>query len=62
MRLTQEYQKNILFYLEKVNNIQITERFKALQQWQAQRLLNTHLSLYEQPRFQPAMNFFKDEL
>lgn len=57
-----EYQEVIRGHLEKVKNTHPTPAFKALQHWQAQRLLKTHMTLYEQPRFRPAMNFFKDEL
>lgn len=62
MKHAHEYEINIRFYLEKINTAQLSEKFSALQLWQSQRLLNTHLFLYEDPRFQPAMNFFKDEL
>lgn len=62
MRHIQEYEENILLHLEKVNAIELTDRFRALQLWQSDRLLNTHRALYEQPRFKPAMDFFRDEL
>ncbi|EAR08561.1 FFLEELY motif protein [Reinekea blandensis] len=57
-----EYHNLILSHLEKVKRTRPTPEFKALQAWQANRLLNTHMALYEQPRFRPAMDFFKDEL
>ena len=62
MRQAQKYQENILHHLAAVNNIPLTEDFSAFQLWQSNRLLNTHKSLYQQPRFKPAMLFFKDEL
>jgi hypothetical protein len=34
----------------------------ALQNWQCQRLIASHQSMWEQPRFRPAMEFFVDEL
>jgi len=58
----QEYEKNILLHLEKVNTVNQTPRFKELQKWQSDRLLNTHMNLYQQDRFKPAITFFKDEL
>jgi len=62
MRHSQKYQQKILFHLEKVNNVAQTVAFKQLQQWQSHRLLATHETLYQQARFRPAMDFFKDEL
>lgn len=62
MNQAHEYQKTILFHLEKVKNSRPSGRFRALQNWQANRLLNTHQELYRQAQFQPAMDFFKDEL
>lgn len=62
MSQSHEYQQRILFHLEKVNAVSVTDDFMKLQQWQAQRLLETHWNLYQQPRFKPAIVFFKDEL
>lgn len=62
MRHLQEYEQKILLHLEKVNATAQTPSFKSLQNWQANRLLQTHSELYAQTRFRPAMDFFKDEL
>jgi hypothetical protein len=62
MRHLQEYEQKILLHLEKVNATAQSLPFKALQAWQANRLLQTHSELYSQVRFRPAMDFFKDEL
>lgn len=62
MRHLQEYEQKILLHLEKVNATAQSLPFKALQAWQANRLLQTHSELYSQARFRPAMDFFKDEL
>lgn len=62
MNRSQELSSRILFNLEKVNGVKTTTEFKSLQHWQAQRLLETHRDLYEQDRFKPAMNFFKNDL
>lgn len=62
MRHLQKYEQKILLHLEKVNATAQSLPFKALQAWQANRLLQTHSELYSQVRFRPAMDFFKDEL
>lgn len=38
------------------------QRLWQLKEWQCNRLLASHLDLWEVPRFQPAMTFFIDEL
>lgn len=38
------------------------EKVKTLQEWQCQRLLNTHVELANQSRYQTAMAFFVEEL
>lgn len=62
MKHAHEYQQIILHHLEKVKANRTDDRFHDLQAWQSERLLNTHIDLYRKPTFQPAMNFFKDEL
>jgi hypothetical protein len=62
MSRAQEYEEKIRFHLAEVNSVQPTNAFRDLQKWQAQRLKNTHIELYRQSRFRPAMDFFKDDL
>jgi hypothetical protein len=62
MTNTTKYGPVIKGHLLKVNNVQLTPELEALQRWQANRLMNTHDELYQQERFKPAMEFFRDEL
>ena len=62
MSRAQKFEEKIRLHLEKVNAVQPSKRFYQLQTWQADRLMASHTALYQIPQFQPAMNFFKNEL
>lgn len=60
---------NIITHLEalqaqriEAEKTQLMPKVYLVQEWQCKRLLATHVELWEQPRFKPAMQFFIDEL
>lgn len=57
-----QFETDIRHHLEAINKLEIDERFKKLQGWQSNRLFRTHENLYQERRFQPAMEFFMEEL
>lgn len=61
--------KNIIQHLQETEQMQklitqqnLTEKVRTLQTWQTKRLLFTHDDLWQSKRFNPAMQFFVDEL
>lgn len=60
---------NIIYHLNQASTLHtlaqksgVMPGIKALQTWQCQRLLASHKDLWQQKRFNPAMQFFIDEL
>ncbi|TCS41987.1 FFLEELY motif protein [Reinekea marinisedimentorum] len=61
-KTSKQFEKAIHNHLSDIQNIRITPTFRQLQRWQSERLFDTHRELYQQPKFQPAMRFFSEEL
>ncbi len=47
---------------QRVTETGLEPKFYLLSQWQSERLAHTHADLLQNPRYQPAMEFFLEEL